>query len=126
MNYLLIISVFVLSSCQSQGQPAQRLNVLEFENSLKNNTDYILLDVRTPEEYRDGHLADAILINFYDSDFKAQVAKLDKNKAVYVYCAAGRRSNSAATILTDLGFKEVYDLKEGFQGWLGANKAIVK
>lgn len=125
-TYLLVLSLFTVTSCQTQGQPAQRLNVQEFESKLTTTKNYTLLDVRTPEEYGNGHLADATLINFYDEDFKKQVAVLDKTKPVYIYCAAGRRSNSAATILTDLGFKEVYDLKEGIQGWIGAGKPIVK
>ena len=81
------------------------------------NEDYYLLDVRTPEEYAEGHLFDAKNINFYDDDFKDQMAALKKDKTVLVYCRSGGRSGKAVTILEELGFTTIYDLEDGFNGW---------
>jgi rhodanese-related sulfurtransferase len=79
-----------------------------------------ILDVRTPEELREGKIDGSININFYDRNFKEQVAKLDKNIPVYVYCRSGARSQQAMEVLRELGFTVVYELKGGYMNY---NKA---
>jgi rhodanese-related sulfurtransferase len=79
--------------------------------------DAQLIDVRTPGEYNEGHISNAKNIDFNSADFKAKLEKLDKNKPVLVYCAVGGRSGKAAAMLKEMGFKEVYDLKGGFNAW---------
>lgn len=121
---LTLFSVVILfSNCQGQSG-AERLPPENFEKKLSTVSEKIILDVRTEDEFSKGHLADAVQIDYYKSDFKNQLTKLDKNKPVFVYCAAGIRSNSAAKILTDLGFKQVYDLQGGFNAWSDAKKPI--
>ena len=87
---------------------------------------FTLLDVRTQEEYEKGHLTDATLIDFYNSDFKKQLSKLNKAKPVFVYCAVGGRSGATAKALLDMGFSEVYDLKGGIESWSKAQLKVVK
>ena len=124
--FLSTISILLLfSSCQGQ-TGTQKLTVENFETKLKSVSEKTVLDVRTQDEYNNGHLANATLVDYYQDDFKSKIAKLDKNKPVFVYCAAGGRSNSALKILTELGFKEIYDLKGGFNAWADAKKPIVK
>jgi len=85
---------------------------------LQNKSDSIqLVDVRTPEEYENGHIKNAININYYNSDFSSKINKLDKNKPIYVYCKSGYRSGKSAIILKNLGFKTIYDLKGGILNW---------
>ncbi|MCG2461738.1 rhodanese-like domain-containing protein [Flavobacteriaceae bacterium F89] len=74
----------------------------------------ILLDVRTPEEFQEGHLDRALNINWYDSDFAEQIQRLDKEKTIYVYCKLGGRSAKASKVLDSLGFKNVVDLTGGY------------
>jgi rhodanese-related sulfurtransferase len=81
------------------------------------NADVQLLDVRTQEEYGASHLKDAQNICVTNNDFEEKVKKLDKNKPVYVYCKKGGRSAEAAKILSDMGFKQVYDLQGGITNW---------
>jgi rhodanese-related sulfurtransferase len=81
------------------------------------NADVHLLDVRTGEEYGASHLKDAQNICVTNNDFEEKVKKLDKNKPVYVYCKKGGRSATAAKILSDMGFKQVYDLQGGITNW---------
>ncbi|MGD1843570.1 MAG: rhodanese-like domain-containing protein [Thermonemataceae bacterium] len=77
----------------------------------------IVLDVRTPEEYSEGHLPNAKLINFYDEDFKEQLNQLDKTKTYYVYCKAGGRSTKATELMASQGFTKVYNMEGGFSKW---------
>ncbi|AVI51149.1 rhodanese-like domain-containing protein [Pukyongia salina] len=77
-----------------------------------------LVDVRTPNEYRAGHIPNAVNIDYFQPQvFAEKVAKLDKNKAVYIYCRSGSRSRGAAAQLVKLGFTEIYDLKGGYMKW---------
>ncbi|MFD1142190.1 rhodanese-like domain-containing protein [Larkinella insperata] len=69
-----------------------------------------LVDVRTPEEYREGHLNYAQNIDFRAADFKQQISRLDKNKPVYLYCRSGNRSGKAVDTLQTLGFKAPYNI----------------
>ena len=81
------------------------------------NKDILLIDVRTPEEFASGHLENAVNMNYFDSDFDAQLKTLDKNKTVYLYCKSGRRSANAAEKLEDMGFVKIYDLEGGVLNW---------
>lgn len=122
----LVLMVSLLANCQPPTQENQKLTPQEFEAKMMAMKNHTLLDVRTQEEYAKGHLAEATLIDFYDNDFKKQLAKLDKAKPVFVYCAVGGRSGAAANTLVQLGFKQVYDLKGGIQSWVQAQKKVVK
>lgn len=125
--FILILFAVVVSFANCQGQGGvQKLSVADYEKKLNETSNEIIVDVRTPEEYQSGHLVNATLINYYDSDFKEQISKLDKSKPVYVYCKAGVRSASAAKILKESGFKEVYDLQGGFDAWSGAGKPVAR
>lgn len=77
-----------------------------------------LVDVRTPREYKNGHIKNAINIDFYDkANFERSFDKLDKNKPVYLYCRSSARSQKAAQILVNMGFPKIYDLKGGYMRW---------
>ena len=85
------------------------------ENS--ENPDFVILDVRTPAEFKDGHLENAENVDFYAEIFKDELGKLDKNKTYLIYCASGNRSGKSLKIMDDMGFKEVYNMLGGFGGW---------
>lgn len=121
---LLAVSGFSCGTPNLQGQ--SKLNPNAFESLLAKDKSIQLVDVRTPEEYAAGHLEGAQLMDFYDSNFAAQLGKLDKTKPVAVYCAAGGRSGSAAEQLTKMGFKQVYDLAGGMRAWRSAGKKTVQ
>jgi rhodanese-related sulfurtransferase len=76
-----------------------------------------LIDVRTPREFSNGFIEGAKNIDYNGDTFEKQMKKLDKTKPVLVYCAAGGRSENAAELLQEWGFKEVYDLEGGYNGW---------
>ena len=77
----------------------------------------LLLDVRTPNEVASGKIEGATNLDFYGSTFKADLDKLDKTKAVYVYCRSGNRSGKAMKQMKDLGFTQVYNLMGGYSNW---------
>ena len=86
--------------------------------------DVQLVDVRTTAEFQQGHLADALLIDFKAADFDALCAeKLDKSRPVAVYCRSGKRSAAAAQRLAAVGFT-VYNLQGGILEWIGSGKPL--
>ncbi len=111
-----------------QGLPSSfaDLNAADFQKKIATDNASIVLDVRTPQEYANGHLQNATAINFFDTDFKEKVSKLDKTKPVFVYCAVGGRSAKASKILQESGFKAVYNLLGGFNGWQASGLPSVK
>jgi rhodanese-related sulfurtransferase len=81
---------------------------------------FTYIDVRTPEEYSDGHIDNAINIDFNSADFKETINKLDKNAAYLVYCRSGVRSAAASAIMAELGFTDLYNMTGGFLAWQAA------
>lgn len=100
------------------------INADDFKD-LTEGKDVQLIDVRTPEEYKDGHISNAKNVNVYDNDFKNQVSVLNKNQPVFVYCKSGGRSKDAAEILKKLTYK-VYNLEDGILGWKEKSYVITK
>lgn len=121
-----VVTVMVFTIGHANAQSSKFLDANEFEKKLAVTKNITILDVRTQGEYNQGHLSGATLIDYYKSDFKQQLSNLDKNKSVFVYCKGGGRSGSAAEVLTDLGFKLVYDLQGGITAWKKSNKPVVK
>jgi rhodanese-related sulfurtransferase len=76
-----------------------------------------LVDVRTPAEYKEGHLPNALNIDFFDPNFEVNIQQLDKTKPVIVYCQRGSRSAKCASQLIANGFVKIYDLDRGFSKW---------
>ena len=127
---LRILSVFVvlmsLTSCiKKQVEGVQVVDIATYEKQLK-QPEVQLIDVRTPEEFSQGHLENAKNINIMAEDFDAQVASLDKSKPVMVYCKSGGRSTRASERLKELGFTTITDLEGGITNWNNENKPTVK
>ena len=86
----------------------------------------IVLDVRTPEEFKAGHLKGAFNADFNGKEFAKAVAELDKEATVVVHCQAGGRSTRALKTFQELGFEHLIHLDDGFGGWADAGKPVVK
>lgn len=84
-----------------------------------------LVDARTPEEFQEKHIANAINANILADDFEQRVAPLDKNKPVLVYCKSGVRSANAAAKLKAMGFTNIIDLDGGITQWVAEGKPVV-
>lgn len=123
--FTIIIGALLLISCNGQAQSGNSKSKVigpkEFQAEMKQEEDYYLIDVRTPEEYNAGTIEGATNLNIYDDNFNAELDKLDKEKPVFVFCAVGGRSGQAAKILAQKGFKEIIDLKGGYKAWSKTN-----
>ena len=86
----------------------------------RNNPDFVILDVRTPQEFAQGHIAGAIMIDFYSMTFRDDLDALDKDKTYLIYCGSGGRSGKTLDIMEELGFQEVYNLLGGINAWQDA------
>jgi rhodanese-related sulfurtransferase len=93
------------------------LNSTEFSDKLNQDKDAVLIDVRTDNEYRKGHIPNSVLINIYEPNFAEEINKLDRNKNYYLYCRSGNRSYHAGMYMKQLGFKNVYNLEYGIIEW---------
>jgi rhodanese-related sulfurtransferase len=86
--------------------------------------DLMVLDVRTPEEFEEGHLAGATLLDFYAPDFADRLAELDPDRPYLLYCRSGNRSGQARQMMIDLGFTDVADVDGGIVAWTGAGLPV--
>jgi rhodanese-related sulfurtransferase len=103
----------------------KRVGVEEFDK-LRGDKKNVVLDVRTADEYKAGHIPGSVNIDFNSPDFEKKITELDKNKTYLVHCAGGGRSARACKKLEGAGFKELYDLAPGFNGWSAAGKPSEK
>ncbi|RZT00182.1 rhodanese-related sulfurtransferase [Aquimarina brevivitae] len=85
-----------------------------------------LIDVRTPEEYAEGHIYGAVNINFLDDNFEELIEQVDKSKPVAVYCGKGGRSAKCASYMKKAGFTKIYDLNGGITEWKYKGKDLVQ
>jgi len=98
----------------------QNISVAEAKALIDRNAvsaDFIILDVRTPSEYAQGHIPGAVNLDYYAS-FEASLSAFDKTKTYLVYCRTGNRSASAARLMLDNGFAAIYNMQGGINAWI--------
>jgi len=107
-------------------EASQAQSVIEFKSD---NPDFMILDVRTPEEFGAGHIdpqgAPLINLDFYGAYFKEQLSELDKSKTYLVYCRSGNRSSQTVALMKQMGFEHIYHLTNGFSSWDAADMPTV-
>jgi len=119
----LLLAVLGLNTACSQNY--ENYDVKEFAE-LITDSNVVILDVRKADEFAEGHITGAILIDQFQNDFLEQAqAKLPKDKTIAIYCRSGRRSANAAGKLADVGYKCV-NLKGGIIAWKEANMPVTK
>jgi rhodanese-related sulfurtransferase len=111
---LIIIFVVILSAC-GIGSEGYRNVTTEEAKQLIDNKEVVVLDVRTPEEYQDGHIPNAILIPLQELENKLN--DLDKEEPYLVVCRSGNRSAQASEILTSNSFANIYNMAGGMNDW---------
>ena len=89
------------------------------------DTDYILVDVRTLEEYESGHIQDAIHFDFYSESFQNDILSLDKSSSIILYCRTQNRSTKTANYLIENGYKEIIVLVGGITSWVKNGNDLV-
>ncbi|GAG40313.1 unnamed protein product [marine sediment metagenome] len=83
----------------------------------QNNPDFVIIDVRTQEEFAGEHIENATNIDFYSETFRDMLNTLDRNKTYLIYCKVGGRSGSALNIMAELNFKKAYNILGGINQW---------
>lgn len=125
MMVLAMVGMVPANSCKAQ-KHVETVSPQEFGQRFCNDSTALLLDVRKPEEFAEGHLHGAMLINWLDRQaFETDTAKLDKDRTIYIYCRSGRRSAEAAGYLGGLGYKLV-DMQGGYLAWTAAGLPVEK
>ncbi len=124
-----LLSLIFFSLCctthTKQQTIIERVEVDTFETKLNTLENVFLIDVRTPAEYKSGHIHGATNIDFNQvENMKITFDNLDRNQPMLIYCAAGGRSNKTRFLMKEMGFKQIYELSSGLTGWKAAGKAV--
>ena len=123
--FTIISAVFILMSSCAIGQNQNDISIEELKNKIASQK-YILVDVRTSEEYNNGHLKGSINIDYFSDNFSEEISSLGLESPILVYCRSGNRSGKAMNIMYDLGFKEVKNLIGGYKSWISGENLIIK
>ena len=92
----------------------------------KDNPNFLILDVRTPEEFSGEYVENAVNLDYYSGTFGNDLDKLDKNKTYLIYCRSGRRSGDALNIMKELNFEEIYNVLGGIIKWKSEGLPTIK
>ena len=87
---------------------------------------FIIIDVRTPEEFAEGHIEGAINIDFQSENFRGQIGELNRNNKYLIYCRSGNRSRGALDVMVEIDFREVYHLSAGIMKWIDEEYPITR
>ncbi|MEY4988295.1 MAG: Hydroxyacylglutathione hydrolase [Bacteroidota bacterium] len=117
--FSLLIASSLIACSKQEG--LQNLAATAFQTEIKSAEPGQILDVRTSDEYANGHIEGAVLADISSNLFQEAAGKLDKSKTVYVYCLSGGRSSAAATQLQEMGFTSIVNLSGGMLAWQSAN-----
>lgn len=126
----LIIGVLLTSGCiQTENNTAQSETKIQIIKNItleeayiliqenKDNPNFVILDVRTPEEFLGEYIENAVNLDYYSDTFRNDLDKLDKNRTYLIYCKSGRRSENALNIMKEQDFREVYNMLGGIIEW---------
>ncbi len=126
MKVLLPVLVLLLSSFAAvQAQKKVEVSSQQVNTMLQKEKNWVVLDVRTPNEFNEGHIKGAININIYDQNAPGRIDKLNRNAKYIVYCRTHNRSGIAVEHMMQSGFKTIYQMMDGFPGW-AANRLPVQ
>lgn len=116
----ILVLLFVLASAVTLTAKMKNVTTKkanEFIEERDGEPDFVILDVRTPEEFSEGHIEHAVNIDFYEDAFPDELEGLDRDKTYLIYCRTGGRSGSTFKMMRELGFQNVYNMKGGIEGW---------
>lgn len=125
ITHFALLVLLALTSCLSNSAQEAMINKTvpanEFRQLTVSKKGAVLVDVRTPAEFAEDHLPNAINIDYNAGDFQTKMQQLDKSKPVLIYCLSGGRSGKALQWMGEAGFREVYNLKGGILQWKAGN-----
>lgn len=124
LSLIIVLSSLSFIGCMGQADQLS-LEPKAFITELKKDSG-MLIDVRTPEEFAEGHLSGAVMIDYKNETFAQEINKLPKDKPVYLYCRSGKRSAAARDLMLKRGFKKVVHLNGGIEEWQNAGLPVEK
>ena len=126
-SFILSISLACLisSACSNREEPSVANQEFQFTNMkavevakiLKDNPNAVVLDIRTPAEFNEGHIPNAVNIDYKADSFDIELGKLDRDTTYVMHCRSGRRSANSFEIFKKLGFKNIIHMDDGILGW---------
>ena len=124
MKSIIFFSLLLVYSCQIfESTEISVISDAQFTEI--QDTDYILVDVRTLEEYESGHIQDAKHFDFYSESFQKEILSLDKSASIVLYCRTQNRSTKTANYLKENGYKEITVLEGGITSWVKNGNDLV-
>jgi len=119
----------VETASPSPVQSVKNINVAEADALIQanaGNPDFIIIDVRTPEEFAAGHLENAVLVDYRAGNFNEEIGKFDRSKEYLIYCRTGNRSSGARDIMKEMGFLNINHMDGGITAWLAEGLPVAK
>ena len=124
MLRFVFFSLLLIYSCQIFD--SSEINIISDTQFIEiQETDYVLVDVRTVEEYESGHIQDAVNFDFYSESFQKEILSLNKSSSIILYCRTQNRSTKTANYLKDNGYKEITVLEGGITSWVKNGNDLV-
>jgi rhodanese-related sulfurtransferase len=130
LSLVAAVAALALTACSQSAStptpPATAVQHVDPDGAARRlaDTNVVVLDIRTPDEFKTGHIRGAKLVDFRSADFAKKVGELDRSKTYVVHCASGRRSASSLETFQKLGFKSIVHLDGGFNAWKSAGKPV--
>ena len=124
MSRVIFFFLLIFYSCQIF-ESTEIIVISDAELTEIQDTDYILVDVRTIEEYESGHIQDAIHFDFYSESLQREILSLDKSSSIILYCRTQNRSTKTANYLKENGYKEIAVLEGGITSWIKNGNDLV-
>lgn len=121
----LLFTMLLSVGCITNKQEKQ-VNVLSPTEFKSQSLNKVIIDIRTPQEFSRGHIEGAININYFDRTFIEEFKKYKQTDSLFLYCKSGKRTTSASTKLSTLGYKNIFDLEGGIGNWSKNNLQITK
>ncbi len=117
IGIIILIVLSLTTACGKATNSYQTINLDKAKQMIEENPEVIVLDVRTLEEFNEGHIPNALL--YPVQEIETRLTELDKEKTYIVVCRSGNRSRTASNILAENGFKHIYNTSGGMSQWTG-------
>jgi len=124
--FFTLYSLLLVTACNKKKGESLEISMSEFSELYKKNSAIQILDVRTPEEYNEGHVPNARLLTLNNLVDGSQSVPFDKNSEIYIICRSGNRSMTATKFLKQAGYEHVASVAGGTMGWISEGNPIQK
>lgn len=127
--YIFLLILLGAGCTTSSTGKIYHLSALEASELIKKNsgnTQFVILDVRTSNEFKQGHLAGAVKLDYYQPNFRKSLQELDKSKTYLIYCTTGYRSSRTIKMIETMGFSAIYHLQLGIVEWYSQKLPLVR